>query len=74
MEKITEINTNLCDESAFDVIMKCKELATQVDLSNVICDNTSIDEKEMLRNRIESIRSLELEIIEHTPLIPEAKA
>ena len=75
MEKVTEINTDSCDSNAFEVIMKCKELARHIDLSNIILDNTSIDEKEMLINIIEGIRSLELEIIEYEPnFIPEAKA
>ena len=75
MEKITEINTDNCNNNAFEVIMKCKELARHIDLSNIILDNTSIDEKEMLINIIEGIRSLELEIIEYEPnFIPEAKA
>lgn len=74
MEKITEIDTDLCDKNAFDVIMMCKELASQVDLSNIICDSTSIDEKEMLIHIIQGIRSLELQIIEKEPFIPEAQA
>ncbi len=53
--------------------MKCKELAKNIDLANIILDNTSIDEKEMLIKIVEGIRSLELEIIEQ-PFIPEAKA
>ena len=73
MEKINEIRTNDCDLNAFDVIMKCKELAKNIDLANIILDNTSIDEKEMLVKIVEGIRSLELEIIEQ-PFIPEAKA
>ena len=48
MEKITEINTSDCDKNAFEVIMKCKELASHIDLANIILDNTSIDEKEMI--------------------------
>jgi hypothetical protein len=74
MEKITQINTDSCDKNAFEIIMACKELANHIDLSNIILDNTSIDEKEMLINIIEGIRSLELEIIEYEPYIPEAKA
>ena len=74
MEKVNEITTNDCDLNAFDVIMKCKELAKNIDLANIILDNTSIDEKEMLIKIIEGIRSLELQIIEHEPFIPEAKA
>ena len=55
--------------------MRCKEFASQIDLANIILDNTCIDEKEMLINLIESIRNLELEIIEiEVPIIPEAKA
>ena len=73
MEKINEIRTNDCDLNAFDVIMKCKELAKNIDLANIILDNTSIDEKEMLIKIVEGIRSLELEIIEQH-FIPEAKA
>ena len=75
MEKITEINTDNCNNNAFEVIMKCKQLARHIDLSNIILDNTSIDEKEMLINIIEGIRSLDLELIEYEPnFIPEAKA
>ena len=48
MEKITEIDTSRMDYNAFDIIMKCKELADSVDISNIILDNTSIDEKEFL--------------------------
>ena len=74
MEKIKEIRTTLdTDMNAFDIIMKCKELATLIDLSNIILDNTTIDEKEILINIIEGIRSLELQIIEQ-PFIPEAQA
>ena len=74
MEKIKEIRTTLdTDMNAFDIIMKCKELATLIDLSNIILDNTSIDEKEILINIIEGIRSLELKIIEQ-PFTPEAQA
>jgi len=74
MEKVNEINTTNADINAFELIMKCKELATQIDLSNVILDNTSIDEKEMLINIIEGIRSLELEVVGFEPYTPEAKA
>ena len=74
MEKITEINTNDCDKNAFEVIMKCKEVAKHIDLSNILLDNTSIDEKEMLIFLIEGLRSLELEIIGYEPYIPEVKA
>ena len=74
MEKINEIRTNDCDLNAFDVIMKCKELAKNIDLANIILDNTSIDEKEMLIKIVENIRNLELEIIEQPFFIPEAKA
>ena len=74
MEKITEINTKDCDKNAFELIMKCKEVAKHIDLSNIILDNTSIDEKEMLIYLIEDIRSLDLEIIEYEPYIPEARA
>ena len=64
MEKINQIETDNCDKNAFEVIMKCKEMARHIDISNIILDNTSIDEKEMLIHLIEGIRSLELEIIE----------
>ena len=74
MEKVNEINTTNADINAFELIMKCKELATQIDLSNVILDNTSIDEKEMLINIIEGIRSLLLEVVGFERYIPEAKA
>jgi|TARA_R110002020_G_scaffold138134_3_gene307925 hypothetical protein len=74
MEKVNEINTTNADLNAFEVIMKCKELATHIDLANIILDNTSIDEKEMLINIIEGIRSLELEVIGFEKFIPEARA
>ena len=75
MEKITEINTSDCDKNAFEVIMKCKELASHIDLANIILDNTSIDEKEMIIHIIECVRSLELEIIEYEPIFkPEVRA
>ena len=67
MEKVTEITTNENDVNAFDVLMKCKEFARQIDISNIILDSTCIDEKEMLINLIESLRDLELEIIEVQP-------
>ena len=73
MEKVTEINTMQTEKSAFDVIIKCKEIANSLDISNIIIDNTCIDEKELLIELIESIRTLELEIIE-APFIPEAQA
>ena len=75
MEKITEIDTSRMDYNAFDIIMKCKELADSVDISNIILDNTSIDEKEFLIKLIEGVRSLELQVIEydHIPQ-PEAEA
>ncbi len=74
MEKVNEINTTNADINAFELIMKCKELAVQIDLTNIILDNTSIDEKEMLINIIEGIRSLELNVIGFDSYIPEAKA
>tara|TARA_S200002703_G_scaffold122122_1_gene108026 strand:+ start:2916 stop:3143 length:228 start_codon:yes stop_codon:yes gene_type:complete len=67
MEKVTEITTKDKTLNAFDVLMRCKEFATQIDISNIILDNTCIDEKEMLINVIESLRDLELEIIEIQP-------
>ena len=75
MEKITEINTSKMDYNAFDIIMRCKEFADSVDISNIILDNTSIDEKELLIKLIEGVRSLELQVIEYDPLPkPEAEA
>jgi|TARA_Y100000361_G_C11005214_1_gene261433 hypothetical protein len=74
MEKIKEIRTDDIDYNAFDLMMKCKELSKQIDLSNVILDNMSIDEKEIIITIIESIRNLEFEIIEEPYLIPKAKA
>tara|TARA_X000001388_G_C2227961_1_gene121825 strand:+ start:533 stop:757 length:225 start_codon:yes stop_codon:yes gene_type:complete len=74
MEKITQIDTDNSERNAFELIMKCKEVAKHIDLSNIILDNTSIDEKEMLIYLIEGIRSLEFEIIEHEPYRPEAQA
>ena len=75
MEKINEIWTGQADVNAFEVIMKCKNIANSLDLSSIILDNTSIDEKELLIELIEGVRSLELEIVEYEPqLIPKAKA
>ena len=75
MEKINEITTDKTGANAFDIIMTCKDIANALDISNIILDNTSIDEKEMLIKLIESIRSLELEIVEYEPhYIPKAKA
>jgi hypothetical protein len=74
MEKITEISTDMINYNAFEVIMECRALAGHIDLSNIILDNVSIDEKEMLIKIIEGIRSLEFKIIEHEPFIPGAKA
>ena len=75
MEKINEITTKKDNgANAFDIIMECKNLASCIDLTNIIIDNTSIDEKEMLIKIVENIRNLELEIIEHPFFIPEAKA
>ena len=74
MEKIKEINRENFDYNAFDLMMKCKELSNQIDLSNIILDNISIDEKEILITIIESIRTLEFEIIEEPYLIPKAEA
>ena len=61
--------------NAFDIILKCKEYAENIDLANVILDNTYIDEKEFLIKLIEGVRSLELQVIEydHIPQ-PEAEA
>tara|TARA_R110002012_G_scaffold82791_2_gene208945 strand:+ start:2361 stop:2582 length:222 start_codon:yes stop_codon:yes gene_type:complete len=73
MEKITEIDTLKADESAFEVILKCKNIASSIDICNIINDNTCIEEKEMLIDLIESIKNLELEIIE-VPFIPRAQA
>ena len=75
MEKVNEITTVKDNVNAFDVIMRCKELANSIDITNIILENTSIDEKEMLIKLIEDVRSLELEIIEYEPhFIPKAKA
>ena len=75
MEKINEIRTGQADVNAFEVIMKCKNIANSLDLSSIILDNTSIDEKELLIELIEGVRSLELEIVEYEPqLITKAKA
>ena len=75
MEKINEIRTGQANVNAFEVIMKCKNIANSLDLSSIILDNTSIDEKELLIELIEGVRSLELEIVEYEPqLIPKAKA
>ena len=75
MEKITEINTSNMSYNAFDIILKCKEYAENIDLANVILDNTSIDEKEILIKLNEGMRTIELEIIEYDPISqPEAQA
>ena len=75
MEKIKEINRGNFDYNAFELMMKCKELSHQIDLSNIILDNTSIDEKELLIKLIEGIRSLDLQIVEYDPIPqPEAEA
>ena len=75
MEKVTEINTLETDTNAWEVLIRCKELANSIDLANIITDNTCIDEKEMLIVLIESIRNLELELIDiQFPFIPEAQA
>lgn len=74
MEKIKEIDTDSVNFNAFELIMKCKELSMQIDLSNIILDNTSIDEKEMLITIIEAMRSLEFEVIEDPYLTPKARA
>ena len=68
------IKTTRNGNYAFDLIMECKQMSKQIDLSNIILDNMSIDEKEMLITIIESIRSLEFEVIEEPYLIPKARA
>jgi hypothetical protein len=75
MEKVTEIDTLETDSNAFEVLVRCKEMANSIDLANIILDTTCIDEKEMLIRLIESIRNLELEVIEvQVPFIPEVQA
>jgi len=75
MEKVTEINTLETDSNAFEILVRCKEMANSIDLANIILDTTCIDEKEMLIRLIESIRNLELEVIEvQVPFIPEVQA
>jgi len=75
MEKVTEINTLETDSNAFEILVRCKEMANSIDLANIILDTTCIDEKEMLISLIESIRNLELEVIEvQVPFIPEVQA
>tara|TARA_R100001082_G_scaffold4772_2_gene3421 strand:+ start:1948 stop:2172 length:225 start_codon:yes stop_codon:yes gene_type:complete len=74
MEKITEINTKLdTDYNAFEVIVKCKRIAEHLDLTNIIIDNQCYEEKEMLIDLIEMIKSLEIDIIDN-PIRPEAEA
>ena len=74
MEKITEITTQLdTDVNAYEVLMKCKNIAEHLDLTNIIIDNQCYEEKEMLINLIEMIKSLEIEIIDY-PFKPEAQA
>ena len=75
MEKINEITTKDSGVNAFDIIRQCKEIADMIDITNIILDNTSIDEKEMLIKLIESVRNLELQIIDYEPhYIPKVKA
>ena len=75
MEKVTEISTLETDSNAFEVLVRCKEMANSIELANIILDTTCIDEKEMLIRLIESIRNLELEVIEvQVPFIPEVQA
>ena len=75
MEKVTEISTLETDSNAFEVLVRCKEMANSIDLANIILDTTCIDEKEMLIRLIESIRNLELEVIEiQVPFIPGVQA
>ena len=74
MEKITEITTELdTDINAYEVICRCKEIAEHLDLTNIIIDNQCYEEKEMLIELIEKIKSLELEIIDY-PIKPEVEA
>ena len=75
MEKVTEIRTCEAGSNVYEILIRCKALAESIDISNVITDNTCIDEKEMLIKLIESIRNLELEIVEvQFPFIPEVQA
>ena len=74
MEKITEITTSFDEEyNAYEIILQCKRIAHHLDLTNIIIDNQCYEEKEMLINLIEMIKSLEVEIIT-SPLKPEAEA
>tara|TARA_R100000781_G_scaffold94684_2_gene59032 strand:+ start:17753 stop:17977 length:225 start_codon:yes stop_codon:yes gene_type:complete len=74
MEKITEIATTLdTDFNAFEIIVKCKRIAEHLDLTNIIIDNQCYEEKEMLIDLIEMIKSLEIDIIDN-PIRPEAEA
>ena len=74
MEKITEITTELdTDINAYEIIMRCKDIAGHLDLTNIIIDNQCYEEKEMLINLIEMIKSLEIEIIKY-PFKPEVEA
>ena len=74
MEKITEITTELdTDINAYEIIMRCKDIAEHLDLTNIIIDNQCYEEKEMLINLIEMIKSLEIEIIKY-PFKPEVEA
>ena len=75
MEKITEITSLDSDFNAFELIKKCKAIVNVLDLTNIITDNQSYEEKEMLIDLINSIKRIELEIIEvEFPIIPKAKA
>jgi len=75
MEKITEITSLDSDFNAFELIKKCKAIVNVLDLTNIITDNQSYEEKEMLIDLINSIKRIELEIIEvELPIIPKAKA
>tara|TARA_R100001082_G_scaffold107570_2_gene81644 strand:+ start:245 stop:469 length:225 start_codon:yes stop_codon:yes gene_type:complete len=74
MEKITEITTQLdTDVNAYEILIKCKNIAEHLDLTNIIIDNQCYEEKEMLINLIEMIKSLEIEIIDY-PFKPEVEA
>lgn len=73
MEKISNIEKLESDYNAFDIILRCKQIAEHLDITNIIIDNQCFEEKELLLELIEKIKTIEIEIIEN-PIRPEAEA
>ena len=73
MEKISNIEKLESDYNAFDIILRCKQIAENLDITNIIIDNQCYEEKELLLELIEKIKTIEIEIIEN-PIRPEAEA